>query len=82
MKIIIVGAGISGLSTYLHLRKHLPNPDSHTITIYESHQARSKLPSANSTASEHANLNLDTLSESTAIVGGGLGISPNGMRVP
>src|SRR5271156_1202374 len=26
MKIVIVGAGVSGLSTYLFLRKHLPTP--------------------------------------------------------
>lgn len=85
MKIIIVGAGIAGLTTYLHLRKLLPH--THTIRIYESHQPRSKLSlsaqlrttdSSRSPAKTH---NLDILSESTAIVGGGLGVSPNGMRV-
>jgi 2-polyprenyl-6-methoxyphenol hydroxylase-like FAD-dependent oxidoreductase len=82
MKIVIVGAGIAGLTTYLHLRKHLPA--THTITIYESHQPRSNLSSSRNadpsppTKTTH---NLDTLSESTAIVGGGLGVSPNGMRV-
>jgi 2-polyprenyl-6-methoxyphenol hydroxylase-like FAD-dependent oxidoreductase len=76
MKIIIVGAGIAGLTTYLHLRKHLPN--THTITIYESHQPRSKLPLTPSLQPTHT---LDALSASTGIVGGGLGISPNGMRV-
>lgn len=80
MKIIIVGGGIAGLSTYLHLRKHLPNQSSHTITVYESHKSRSAGP-ASTTPDETAPLNLDTLSESTAAVGGGLGISPNGMRV-
>jgi 2-polyprenyl-6-methoxyphenol hydroxylase-like FAD-dependent oxidoreductase len=35
MKIIIVGAGISGLATYLFLKRHLPFPDSHEIHIYE-----------------------------------------------
>ncbi|KAF2678341.1 FAD/NAD(P)-binding domain-containing protein [Lentithecium fluviatile CBS 122367] len=85
MKIIIVGAGIAGLSTYLHLRKHLPH--THTITIYESHQPSSKLSSTSQTGTADPSSpfstthNLDTLSESTAIVGGGLGISPNGMRV-
>ncbi|KAF1993507.1 FAD/NAD(P)-binding domain-containing protein [Amniculicola lignicola CBS 123094] len=77
MKIIIIGAGISGLSTYLHLRKHLPSH--HTITIYESHQP-SALPSL-STPSPPTPLTVDTLSSSTALVGGGLGISPNGMRI-
>ncbi|KAH7135805.1 hypothetical protein B0J11DRAFT_425122 [Dendryphion nanum] len=76
MKIIIVGAGISGLSTYLHLRKHLS--PSHTITIYESHKPRSSsLP----TTATPAELNLENLSASTTLVGGGLGVSPNGMRV-
>lgn len=82
MEIVIVGGGIAGLSTYLHLRKHLPNPSTHTITIYESHRPQPKLLSTTLPA-ENAiqSLNLDTLSESTAIVGGGIGISPNGMRV-
>ncbi|KAJ4295592.1 hypothetical protein N0V90_007605 [Kalmusia sp. IMI 367209] len=87
MKIIIVGAGIAGLSAYLHLRKHLPSPSTHTITIYESHHPR-RTPSSDFHSSEthtenfqSTDINLATLSESTAIVGGGLGISPNGMRV-
>ncbi|KAF1845102.1 FAD/NAD(P)-binding domain-containing protein [Cucurbitaria berberidis CBS 394.84] len=84
MKIIIVGGGIAGLSTYLHLRKHLPNPSTHTITIYESHRPSSRLTSTSQTSApintlQH--LDLDTFSSSTALVGGGLGISPNGMRV-
>jgi 2-polyprenyl-6-methoxyphenol hydroxylase-like FAD-dependent oxidoreductase len=78
MKIIIIGAGISGLSTYLHLRKHLS--PLHEITIYESHKPRSAqfLPNA---SSPKPTVTLDTLSASTALVGGGLGVSPNGMRV-
>jgi 2-polyprenyl-6-methoxyphenol hydroxylase-like FAD-dependent oxidoreductase len=69
MKIIIVGGGIAGLSTYLHLLKHLPKIN---LTIYESHSPHSL---------SSRDLNLDTLSASTTLVGGGLGISPNGMRV-
>ena len=83
MKIIIIGAGISGLSTYLHLRKHL-SASHHTITIYESHPPVPK-PSSSSQTTPHrpspTALNLETLSASTTLVGGGLGISPNGMRV-
>jgi 2-polyprenyl-6-methoxyphenol hydroxylase-like FAD-dependent oxidoreductase len=67
MKIIIVGAGISGLAGYLNLKKFLPEPPSgepHTITIYESHQATKD----------------DTGNPTSEISGGGgLGISPNGM---
>ncbi|KAH8725065.1 hypothetical protein GQ44DRAFT_772467 [Phaeosphaeriaceae sp. PMI808] len=80
MKIIIVGGGIAGLSTYLHLRKHLPSAPSCTIAVYESHKPRSN-GSTSSAPQDISHLNLDTLSESTAIVGGGLAISPNGIRV-
>jgi 2-polyprenyl-6-methoxyphenol hydroxylase-like FAD-dependent oxidoreductase len=80
MKIIIVGGGISGLATYLYLRKSLPNPPApcppHSIRVYESHR-----PVASSTSNPSNNASFETLSESTAVVGGGLGVSPNGMRV-
>ncbi|ORY12829.1 hypothetical protein BCR34DRAFT_586912 [Clohesyomyces aquaticus] len=78
MKIVIVGAGISGISTYLHLLKHLPNPSAHTLVIYESHKPRSSSPSAQPPADSAT---FDSLSQSTQLVGGGLGISPNGMRI-
>ncbi|KHN98679.1 Aromatic-ring hydroxylase-like protein [Metarhizium album ARSEF 1941] len=76
MKIIIVGAGISGCAVYLQLRKHLPKPPSgeaHKITIYEAYDT-----------------NVDTTSDdrgygpthsSTLIVGGGLGVAANGLGV-
>jgi 2-polyprenyl-6-methoxyphenol hydroxylase-like FAD-dependent oxidoreductase len=69
MKIIIVGGGIAGLSTYLYLLKHLPSAH---LTIYESHAPQSSVS---------RDFNIDDLSASTTLVGGGLGISPNGMRV-
>ncbi|KAJ8109548.1 hypothetical protein OPT61_g7380 [Boeremia exigua] len=78
MKIIIVGGGIAGLSTYLHLRKHLPN---HTVTVYESHKPRSTARDTSSPERPNQSVSLDILSTSTALVGGGLSISPNGMRV-
>jgi len=78
MKIIIVGGGIAGLSTYLHLRKFLPNFDSQTVIIYESHKPRTGIPTSES---EPGLTNLEDLSSSTAIVGGGLGLSPNGARI-
>lgn len=85
MKIIIVGGGISGLATYLYLRKLLPNPTSsslpgHTIHIYESHRPRNKI-TQNDTQAENQDTSISSLSASTQTVGGGLGISPNGMRV-
>lgn len=81
MKIIIVGGGIAGLSTYLHLRKYVPSPSEHDITIYESHRPRSVASSTATQNQPNQSVNLDALSESTAIVGGGLGIAANGMRV-
>ncbi|KAF2632007.1 FAD/NAD(P)-binding domain-containing protein [Macroventuria anomochaeta] len=81
MKIIIVGGGIAGLSTYLHLRKRLPNSSRHIITVYESHKPRSTASGTSSLDRLNQSVNLNALSESTAIVGGGLGVSPNGMRV-
>jgi len=39
MKILIVGGGIGGLSTYLALKKHLSTSDVSSITIIESHES-------------------------------------------
>jgi 2-polyprenyl-6-methoxyphenol hydroxylase-like FAD-dependent oxidoreductase len=81
MRIIIVGAGIAGLSTYLLLKKHLLGPTSNlnghiSITIYESHNSRI------GTADEKGGPNsVEELSSSTPLVGGGLSIAPNGMRI-
>jgi 2-polyprenyl-6-methoxyphenol hydroxylase-like FAD-dependent oxidoreductase len=83
MKIIIVGGGISGLSTYLSLQKYLSNPSSYTIKIYEKHHSQltlSSVASGDDGNGEEA-ATFDELSSSTAIVGGGLGVSPNGMRL-
>jgi 2-polyprenyl-6-methoxyphenol hydroxylase-like FAD-dependent oxidoreductase len=76
MKIIIVGAGISGLATYLFLKKNLPaSAGPYDITIYESHRPRK----ANEALA--ADLNFEELSSSTLLVGGGLAVGANGMRV-
>ncbi|KAK0613991.1 hypothetical protein B0T14DRAFT_569981 [Immersiella caudata] len=83
MHIIITGGGIAGLSTYLFLRKNLPPSPPYTISLYESHRPRTPNPNPNPNALNHQpehEPSFDTLSISTAIVGGGLGVSPNGMR--
>jgi 2-polyprenyl-6-methoxyphenol hydroxylase-like FAD-dependent oxidoreductase len=73
MKIIIVGAGVAGLCTYLYLRKNLPsNID---ITIYESHHSRADTDMSND------EITFESLSNSTQLVGGALGVGPNGMRI-
>lgn len=73
MKIIIIGAGVAGLCTYLYLRKHLPSTID--ITIFESHHSRAE-PDIGSDE-----ITFETLSNSTQLVGGALGIGPNGMRI-
>lgn len=79
MKIIIVGAGVSGLCTYLQLRKVLPNFDSHKILIYESQKPRESVLSGTSDASQQ--WNQDNLTDSTAVVGNTIGLAPNSMRL-
>ncbi|KAI9881246.1 MAG: hypothetical protein M1830_005532 [Pleopsidium flavum] len=72
MKIVIVGAGISGISVFTFLKKLLPIPPAHLppheILIYESHDASRRAKSAAS-AGEFSP------------IGGVLGIAPNGMKV-
>jgi 2-polyprenyl-6-methoxyphenol hydroxylase-like FAD-dependent oxidoreductase len=71
MKIVIIGAGISGCAVYLQLRKHLKG-DPH-ITIYEAYDT------ARDTTAE--NREQGPTHSSTLIVGGGLAIAPNGLGV-
>ena len=67
MKVIIVGGGIAGLSTYLFLRKNLPaDATEHEIYIYERHAL-----SIFGTVS---------ITGTASLIGAGLGIAPNGMR--
>jgi len=73
MKIIIVGAGIAGVSTFLFLQKHVSELTDLTITIYESHD-----PSTNPSIQD---ITFQELSSSSLVVGGAVGLSPNGMRI-
>ncbi|RDA89319.1 hypothetical protein CP532_6140 [Ophiocordyceps camponoti-leonardi (nom. inval.)] len=76
MKIVIVGAGISGCATYLLLKKHLPKPlsaEPHDITIYEAYDTdKDTTASGRSEGPTHS---------STLVVGGGLGVGANGLNV-
>lgn len=78
MKIIIVGAGVAGLSTYLQLRKVLPNPDLHTILIYESHGPRKTAPQG--TDSSSPPLQHD-MTDTAAVVGNSIALVPSTMRL-
>ena len=79
MKMVIVGGGLSGLVTYLHLRKHLPSKFHADITIYERHEGP-KTPT-NDLTSQVSLSAVEGAFNSRLIVGGGLGVGPNGMRV-
>ncbi|SMR43163.1 unnamed protein product [Zymoseptoria tritici ST99CH_1E4] len=73
MKIIIVGAGVAGLSAYLKLRKVLPDTDSHTFIIFESHKDDETQVQSASDRNE--------LSDSAAIVGNSIVLSPSSIRL-
>ncbi|KAL6857346.1 hypothetical protein J3F83DRAFT_370812 [Trichoderma novae-zelandiae] len=77
MKIAIIGAGIAGCAVYLELEKHLPkseaSPEDDEITIYEAYDTGKDVTSDDrEEGPTHS---------STLIVGGGLGIAPNGLGV-
>lgn len=73
MKIVIVGAGVSGLATYLQLRKTLPAIETHEISIYDSHQPQED--SISRTAGS------ENLTDSTAVVGNSIGLTPHSVRL-
>lgn len=92
--IVIVGAGIGGCTTYLFLKKHLlPLIPDLSIHIYESypppayftnyHAKAAAGPSsaANTDHIERPNLKAEATTDVTTALGGGLGLSPNGIRV-
>jgi len=84
--IAIIGAGIGGCTTYLFLKKHLsPHIPELEIHIYESYPPPpyiSKSTSAHlSTTEERPNQHSTPTTDVTTALGGGLGLSPNGIRV-
>jgi 2-polyprenyl-6-methoxyphenol hydroxylase-like FAD-dependent oxidoreductase len=80
MKIAIIGAGVSGLSTYLFLRKHLPTPsppaEPHSICIYETYDTTRGL-----NRKDGIHPGAGDQSASSIGIGGGLGIVGNGLNV-
>ncbi|GJN67424.1 hypothetical protein PLICBS_001449 [Purpureocillium lilacinum] len=76
MKIAIIGAGISGCTAYLLLKKHLPkalDAEDHSITIYEAYDTNKD--------TTYVERGQGPTHSSTLIVGGGLGVGPNGLNV-
>lgn len=81
-----MGAGISGCATYLLLKKHLPRPlgneDDHTYTIYEAYDTARDTTYRERT--QHGGGDVDGSEgthSATLVVGGGLGVGPNGLNV-
>ncbi|KAL5002072.1 hypothetical protein BDV10DRAFT_202941 [Aspergillus recurvatus] len=75
MKIVIIGGGISGCAAYLQLKKHLPQPNlssQHEIIIYEAYDTDVSTTHEAPDGQTHS---------STLVVGGGLGLFPNGLKV-
>lgn len=93
--IVIVGAGIGGCTTYLYLKKHLlPHIPDLSVHIFESHSPPSQVNSSHADVTavsssppntadrgEESGLAVDTATDVTTALGGGLGLSPNGIRV-
>jgi 2-polyprenyl-6-methoxyphenol hydroxylase-like FAD-dependent oxidoreductase len=88
--IAIIGAGVGGCTTYLFLKKHLsPHIPDLQIHIYESYppppylsKSHPKTTSTNDVGlEERPNLKSNPSTNVTTALGGGLGISPNGIRV-
>ncbi|KAN0086404.1 hypothetical protein V8E54_000092 [Elaphomyces granulatus] len=81
MKIVIIGAGISGCTAYLSLRKYLPKPPApeldHEYIIYEAHDTSKDVSALN----EQSKINKDSTYSATLVVGGGLGVGANGLNV-
>ncbi|WEW59039.1 hypothetical protein PRK78_004507 [Emydomyces testavorans] len=75
MKIAIIGGGISGCAIYLALKKRLPQPPApateHEYIILEAYDTSRSLASHHTPGETHS---------ATLVVGGGIGLLPNGVR--
>ncbi|CAI6285632.1 unnamed protein product [Periconia digitata] len=78
MKIIIVGGGLSGLTTWLYLRKTLPSPESHSIHVYESHNPHDELPTG---AANPFPSMLGSLTDSAPVIGNIISITADSVRL-
>lgn len=79
MKIIVIGAGIAGLSAYIFLDKHLvqAHPGKYSITIYEAYdvqQLKYDAPGAIATTNNPSHF-------TPKMIGNAIGIGKNGLSV-
>lgn len=81
MKIVIIGAGIGGLSAYLALHQNLvlDNPDQYSIRLYEAYDIRSKQYDA--PAAEALEVAKDEPLFTPKVIGNAIGIGKNGLAV-
>ncbi|KAK1621895.1 hypothetical protein BDP81DRAFT_455850 [Colletotrichum phormii] len=80
MKVIIVGAGVAGLSAYLQLKKLLPKSTLEDIRIYESHRGQ---PPVTGEANQHQVLETEpaALTDSATVVGNIIALTPTTLRL-
>ncbi|KAK5467749.1 hypothetical protein LTS15_000722 [Exophiala xenobiotica] len=88
VKIIIIGGGVSGLSSYLFLYKHLlssASPSSHDIKIYDAYDVRgSDFIGLNNSHADAYNSREDPRMEPSSApqtIGAAIGLSRNGLNV-
>lgn len=88
VKIVICGAGIAGLSTYLLLQKHLNEASSsHEIKIYEAYDiGKPSVKDGDPTTGNGRSKTSPAISQDQPVptpqtIGGGIGISKNGLNV-
>ena len=91
MKVAILGGGISGLSSYILLKSHLPAPPPpsppHSVTILEAYDTPRRFADKGGPQSAGADnaVNADNADDASTPaptnVGGGFGIAANGMAV-
>ncbi|KAK5936783.1 hypothetical protein PMZ80_010902 [Knufia obscura] len=81
MKVIIVGAGIAGLSSYIFLHKHLArdHPNDYSITIYEAYDI--KQMEYDAPGREELQRSENESLFTVKIIGNAIGLGKNGLAV-
>lgn len=79
IRILIIGAGISGLLNYIYLTAHLPSSIPYTIRLVEAYDAETRRSSSSLLSTESAVTHI-TEDPTAPPIGGGLGLAPNALR--
>lgn len=78
LRILIIGAGVSGLLNHIYLTANLPASIPYTIQILESYDHARR--SASSLPSDDSPITSLTEDPTASPIGGGLGLGPNALR--